>query len=463
MSSNALLADPKPSRVEALVESGPQIALLTPYTGGNLGDAAIQDSMIENLRQRLPGATFSGISLNNENYLQRHGSRVFPLCISSSAFYGMTSSTASESGAQSSVAQSERRRLSLMSILRHVPGAKKIKRRLAPLRKELHHWLSGYRFLREHDMLVVCGGGQLDEEWGGAWGHPFALFKWAVLSRFARVPCAMASVGACKLDSRLSRLFVYCALRASSYRSYRDGGSKEIALRLWHRASADAVVPDLAFGLTKTQTAPPPERHAAASAMTTIAISPIVYAKAKVWPSGSPRVYERYLDQMAELIGRLLKQDSFLVFVWSAKSDQSCFTEIVKRLDQDSRERMSRQASFPQLESWKDLLRVLQSVDYLIASRLHSTILGFLAQIPVVAISFDTKVDRVMRDLKQTRSLLSIHDFTASTVLRALNELRDLKESVVKQIGNYLQEAHRECSKQFDHLAQLAVVHEEIR
>ena len=34
-------------------------------------------------------------------------------------------------------------------------------------------------------MLVVAGGGQLDEEWGGSWGHPYALMKWAVLARVA--------------------------------------------------------------------------------------------------------------------------------------------------------------------------------------------------------------------------------------------------------------------------------------
>lgn len=47
---------------------GPRIALLTPYNGGNLGDAAIQDAMIANLRSRLPDAQFSGICLNCDNF-----------------------------------------------------------------------------------------------------------------------------------------------------------------------------------------------------------------------------------------------------------------------------------------------------------------------------------------------------------------------------------------------------------
>ena len=57
---------------------GPRIALLTPYNGGNLGDAAIQDALIHNLQVRLPGCQFSGITLNGGNFTQRHGARSFP-------------------------------------------------------------------------------------------------------------------------------------------------------------------------------------------------------------------------------------------------------------------------------------------------------------------------------------------------------------------------------------------------
>ena len=70
---------------------GPRIALLTPYTGGNLGDAAIQDALIANLRLRLPAVQFSGICLNGDNFVERHGSGFFPLCGSDGQFYRMYS------------------------------------------------------------------------------------------------------------------------------------------------------------------------------------------------------------------------------------------------------------------------------------------------------------------------------------------------------------------------------------
>src|ERR1019366_4058919 len=63
----------------AVSGTSPRIALLTPYTGGNLGDAAIQDAMIFNLRRRMPGAQFFGITLDGDNFLRQHGEGAFPL------------------------------------------------------------------------------------------------------------------------------------------------------------------------------------------------------------------------------------------------------------------------------------------------------------------------------------------------------------------------------------------------
>ena len=81
---------------------------------------------------------------------------------------------------------------------------------------------------------------------------------------------------------------------------------------------------------------------------------------------------------------------------------------------------MREQIFFPPIKTWRDLVAVLREADYLIASRLHGTILSFVSKTPVVAISFDPKVDWVMEDLKQSEYLLHITDFTAAEVLRTL-------------------------------------------
>jgi len=113
----------------------------------------------------------------------------------------------------------------------------------------------------------------------------------------------------------------------------------------------------------------------------------------------------------------------------------------------------------PTINTWRDLVAVLRDADYLIASRLHGTILGFVTQTPAVAISFDPKVDWVMEDLDQTDYLLHIRDFTAEDVLNALDRLTVCRDAVIERLASYRQGilANSPSARQYDSLAALAL------
>src|SRR5262249_3355024 len=72
------------------------------------------------------------------------------------------------------------------------------------LMKEIRHVFRSYYLLRRIELLLVAGGGQLDEEWGGIWGHPYALMKWSVLARLAGTELVFVSIGGCRIESRIS-------------------------------------------------------------------------------------------------------------------------------------------------------------------------------------------------------------------------------------------------------------------
>ena len=213
-----LLSDISLPSAERSDEARPRIALLTPYTGGNLGDAAIQDAMIANLRLRMPGSQFLGITLNGANFLEKHGGEAFPLLATSTWLSRPQKALSSTPpAADRSVDAGDRTlwkgwRGPIRGILGAVPGMvpflRRVRAQMARLRSEIRHSIAGYRVLRRQDLLVVSGGGQLDEEWGGAWRLPFAICKWLLLSRIAGVPCAMVSVGAGKINSAVSRQIV---------------------------------------------------------------------------------------------------------------------------------------------------------------------------------------------------------------------------------------------------------------
>ena len=447
-------------------KDGPRIALLTPYTGGNYGDGAIQDAMIANMRLRFPTAQFSGIALNCENFLKWHGVGAFAVCATGRTLYGMA-----DGGARRFPQQSENS--NRPKVLRGVGRwGKRLRNALGKtpvlgltLRKarlwtvvawsEISHSLRGYRFVRTQDLVVVSGGGQLDEEWGGPWGHPFALFKWAILSRLARVPFVVVSVGAGKLSSGISRYFLSVALRAAAYRSYRDKKSREIAAGLRHRAGLDPVVPDLAFSLPSSELPSSNCIRKIAGGRKIFAVSPMAFAKPGSWPFEDSALYSRYLRRIASVISQLLERDGFLVMVWSTLTDQKVIQEIFEHLDDRSKDRLQRQMHIPEIASWRDLVAVLLDVDFLVASRLHSTILGFVALCPTVAISFDPKVDRVMEELGQTDSLLQISDFESVEVIEALDGLESRRQSVTEQIRSHRRRVLSEFAMQYDAIAGL--------
>ena len=137
-----------------------RIALLTPYTGGNLGDAAIQDAVIANLRLRLPGAKFSGISLNCDNFVERHGIDGFPLCGSSTRFYGMcVGRVAGQPGFVESSREGLKEQGKIKETLKRIPVLGWFLKTVYACGRELRHSLQGYRFLRMQDLVIVSGGG----------------------------------------------------------------------------------------------------------------------------------------------------------------------------------------------------------------------------------------------------------------------------------------------------------------
>jgi polysaccharide pyruvyl transferase WcaK-like protein len=441
----------------------PRIALLTPYNGGNLGDAAIQDAMIANLRLRLPGAQFSGVSLNCENFLERHGVGAFPLCGVDRQFYGMLHGKISDHPeyGENSAGGAVRKRphAAIKRFCKRVPPLWFCLKMIQACWRELRHWVHGYRFLCTQDVLVVSGGGQLNEEGGGAWCHPFALFKWTFLARVARIPHVVVSVGVGKVRSTTSRLFFSAALRTARYRSYRDEYSRTFAKGLLRTASRDPVVPDLALSLPMSEIPQPRGIRAMAEGRPIIAISPICFAKPQRWPTKDQdyELYQRYVGQMARVVSQLLGRGHYLVFVWSSLwDDESAIPDLLGRLDDQSKRRFVAQTHIAAIATWKDLVASLLDVDILIASRLHSVILGVVSHKPTVAISFDPKVDRIMEDLGQTAYLLNIHDFHADDVIKALESVVLRKEFVMQQMASYLNQIVPVSERQYDVLAALA-------
>ena len=413
-----------------------KVALLTPYDGGNLGDAAIQEALIGNFRKYDAQVQLYGITLHPESTAARHHIPCYPLAAISRPYYHAKKAPAVPANNCSATSQFgksveaprffERIKRAVRGILFRI-GLKPLVR----FAQECVHILRSYRFLRGVDMLVVAGGGQLDEEWGGSWGHPYALMKWAVLARAAGTSVVFLSVGGCRTDLWLTKLFLRIALSLACYRSYREEGSRQLARSITPTADGP-VVPDLAFSLPfATQ----PSMATSDSAALRVGASPIAYARTGMWPTEDLAQYERYMTELALFVGALLKRGIFVTLFSSSSPDDQLFDDLRARIDPNLETEARARLLIGNVTSVQDLLVLLHSLDFVVASRLHGLILSFLVGKPSIALSYDRKVETLMTDVGLKAYCLDIRSFTGENLLAAFLNLQTNGAVVKSKLG----------------------------
>jgi len=362
----------------------------------------MQAALISNLRKRLPSVEFVGITLNPGDTRRRLGIEAFPLAAVSRSDYGLYTSDV-----PATAQPSNRKPGKIKHLLKKISGLRRFVWAVRTWKTELAHIAAAVRLVRKLDRLIVPGGGTLDDSWGGPWGQPWAVFKWSLISRACGVPFFFVSIGKSSVEWPLSRFFFRIALRLAEYRSYRDTESKVAAQGLVN-ASHDPVYPDLAFSYpypimsTRLTTASTNDRLV-------VGVSPIAYCDPRAWPQKDPGQYAAYLSQLAEMVKWLIKEGHRVLFFTTDSPDVATVSDLQAMLSGIAPgSRMTETLPGSDEQSPDTLLRGISRADLVIASRLHGVILSHLNAIPVLAISFDPKVDAHMKAIGQYDYCLNI-------------------------------------------------------
>ena len=400
----------KPVRVKSF-------ALLSPCGHGNLGDAAIQDAVIQAIRRRVSPCLICGITLRPADTEKRHGILSFPIA------QGATEPQDYPQGPDSHPEKITTRAIAV-GLQKKMPRLLDLcARKLLPqgwpwlIRMEVAHLMQSARVLKDVDMLIVSGGGQLDDFWGGPWRHPYALFKWSVLARFTNTRVIVLGTGFGTLGSWLSRFFVRTALRLSDYCSYRDQGSKDLMKRAgFHRN--DPVCPDLAFSLDVNAYRSREPRDADVAMQ--VCISPMVYCDPRAWPMKDAGAYQSYTEKLTALTINLLQNRYRVVLVASDGMDNRAVAEL-----RDSVVSSLQGTSFdlhsPEVGTVEQFIRYAMESRIVIASRMHGVLLTQLVGTPVIALSYERKVKALMDQMQQPAFCLDIDSFDPSQVLQLLH------------------------------------------
>jgi polysaccharide pyruvyl transferase WcaK-like protein len=417
----------------------PRIGVIYPSGWGNVGDEAILQATFASLRRRWPNAVVRAFTLYPERTAANHSVEAeFLTGVSLPNFLSLRGDGPMPVRAARALA----RRTQNVPVVRTVFGA--AADFLAAMVFETSSIRSAWRWLRTADLLLAAGGGQLDDLWGGAWGQPYALARWAWLSRRAQVPFAFLSVGYGSASSWLSRRLIRYAVDCADYCSVRDHGSRFLTSQLGVEADLP-VVPDLAFSLIP-KVAGPPRRPGY-----DIGVSPMAFMRPRSWPKGNIGAYERYVALWADLVtDRVSRGDRVHLFV-SDPTDMEAVSEVWSALDAKTREACTI-ANAPTPDALLDFFRGLDAV---VSSRLHGVLLAIVATRPVLALSHERKVRALMNDAGSSLFCLDLATAGIAQVSERLADLTTELESCSHRHARYVTTARAAVREQEEVLSDL--------
>lgn len=426
-----------------------RIGLLDHLGHGNLGDDATLTSVLSNIRSRCPDAEFVALCLNPFDTLHRHGitsyairrdSKVPPLAAAAAAAEQV-------SGTKGRLKKFLGKYPRILGLLRRVNNT--LVRRPKAFIGEIGFLLESFRIARRLDLLVICGGGQLLDSWGGAWSFPYTLLKWVVLARLAGVRCCFLNVGAGPLQSSLSRRFIRYALQLADYASFRDQKSQAL-VRECGFSGPSQVLPDNVYALNLS-TLPVETRQGERQSV--VAICPMIYCDPRVYWEKDQEVYDGFIEKLADLGASLIEQDRRLaLFSSDIRIDIPAIADLHTALTRKtSRLSLDRRWIRPyRVQSTEELIATMSAVDFVVTCRFHGVVFAQLLNKPVMALSHHPKVATLMADFGMAEYCLDIRRSDAQLLKTTFARLVANQDEIRARMAGKVAESRQLLTQQFD-------------
>lgn len=417
-----------------------KIGILDHMGWGNLGDAALQEVFIANIKKRLPDACLIAFSLNPDDTRERHNIASYPIIWSYTRCNGSDSLPAKAADLNSKL-KSLLKRFNIFYAL-----AKPIRNSV----REVAHLIGSYRVVRSLDLLVLSGGGQLCELWRGPWSHPYNVFKFCVLAKLARTPVFIVGVGAGPLNHPLSKFFAKWSVRLSRYTSFRDAESQAL-LRALSAKTKTYVYPDPAYALDLSDyaTAKPEKRS-----RPKVGLNPIGFCDPRRWaPREDEAIYRRYLDKLAAFSSWLLAHNYDLeVFTAEISVDRYAIEDLGKMLPKDASPNGTSRVTCTPVLNLKELLAQMATFDFVITAKFHGVIFSHLLAKPVIALSYHPKIDDLMRTVGHDRYCLDIEHFDVASLIETFELLVQNSDDLSSRFRRTAETYGNAVQAQFDNL-----------
>jgi polysaccharide pyruvyl transferase WcaK-like protein len=422
--------------------NGPVIGIFGHYGNQNLGDEAIIQAILQNLRARHPNAIFYGFSACPEDTAERYQISAFPIRANLAGRGTRANRAVVGSATSSDTIGNDGQKANQVGLDSRNPtsGVKKLAKELPGVRllyrvslgtcrslitslREIRFCLQSARVLTDVDVLIITGSNQFLDNFGGPWGFPFTLLKWAVLAKLTGTSLLYVSVGAGPLEAKLSKFLIRLALLFSDFTSFRDTNSMRLIEATGYSGSR-FVFPDLAHSLKYEALS---DRVRVNGQKPTIGINPMPLYDSRYWCETDDSRYRGYVRKLAQATSELMREGYSIFFFATQQKDENVIADVVEMLDSDAKAQLDEALQIKHSRTVDDLMANILSADLVIATRFHGTVLSLHAARAVVAICYYRKTNDIMREMGQIDYAL---DFDTLDVSELVDRVRTLASEI---------------------------------
>jgi len=401
----------------------PRIAVFGNFGAGNLGNECTLYALLQNLRDRMPKASFLCICSGPEEIAAAHHVAAFPIRQGRLPRAGNFFLRA------------------LAKVLCAIP-------------LEVYRWWKVISIIKGSDMLLMTGTGMLSDVGITPFGLHYDILRWSAAARLCRCKLLFVSVGAGPIRRPLSRRIVKTALALANYRSYRDQFSRDYMESIHFKRAGDEVYPDLAFslprnpGLAKTRR---PDRRSV------VGLGVITHSRRRATAENDPSIYRRYIERLADFAAWLLEQNHTVrLLIGDVAYDGPARADLRRILESRGWTGGEAELIDKPAQSFEMLLAQLAQTDIVVASRFHNVLLAVLLNKPVVAISFHEKVDALMSAAGLESFCLDIENVDVDRLKQQFTDAEENANELKLKLERTTENYRRSLDRQYTAIVRMA-------
>lgn len=311
--------------------------------------------------------------------------------------------------------------------------------------KAVHRMKPGevWRTLRGCDGLI-SGGGSLLQDATGWKTIPYYLGVLR-LAQWLKKPTFIYAQGLGPVNRSIFFNTIVSTFEKCAYVSVRDKESANLLARMGYTKNVE-VVPDPVMGLPLREgvDAPSAESHGAGQALAGQG-SAVIGVSVRHWNKDMSDLkgIARSLELVAaEYVGKLTVR----LLPFHPPGDTEASREVIRHLEASGFQGEIQLAADADVEHPQAMLGQVAACDLLIGMRLHSLIYGASQEVPIVAVSYDPKIDQFMRRLDASSASTAADPdprAIADEALRLLQASPEWRSGRAKRIHNLKKEARR--------------------